>query len=65
MPSNRPNRPPGQVSTHNVEVEFEDYEHVSDLAEVTETIDEYLSQACKSHSQESDLIVNLFISHSY
>jgi hypothetical protein len=39
MPSNRLNRPPG-LSAHNVEVEIDDYEHVSGLDEVTETIDE-------------------------
>ena len=39
MLSNHLNRPPG-LSAHNVEVEIDDYEHVSELNEVTETIDE-------------------------
>jgi len=39
MPSNRPNRPPG-ISTHNVEVEVDDYNYVGGLAETTEIGDE-------------------------
>lgn len=39
MPSNHPNHPPG-ISTHNVEVEVDDYKYVGGLAETTEIGDE-------------------------